>query len=150
MGIYMIQVDTKLVLCFDLAGTQGPEISLPRTPTHSADLQKDSFIHNIYDMDSSEKKGIIVTIFVIVCMSIIVIIGVVALILKEPSVCSHPPKPRRGWLKFDDSFDGVIRNGTLVEYSCEKGWRIKGPDLKICLITGIWDPEEKPKCEKIV
>ena len=115
---------------------------------------------------NEEKKGILVTIFVVVCMVIIVTIGVVALILKgkypvvryvaptiyysEPSVCSHPPKPRRGWVKFDDSFDGVIRNGTLAEYSCEKGWRMEGPDMKMCLITGIWDPEEKTKCEKIV
>ena len=61
----------------------GPEMSIPRTPTHSADLHKDSIVHNIDDMDTNEeKKGIIVTIFVIVCMVIIVSIGVVALILK--------------------------------------------------------------------
>jgi hypothetical protein len=61
----------------------GPEIAIPRTPTHSADMRKDSIVETTDDMDSKEeRKGVIVTIFVITCMVIIVTIGVVALILQ--------------------------------------------------------------------
>merc|ERR1711983_258332 len=114
-----------------------PEMTLQVKPTHSADLHKDSFVYSLDEMDDvDEKKGIMVTIFVIVCMISIVTIGIVALILKEPSVCSHPTKPIRGWLRFGEYFDGVIRNGTLAMYFCEKGWRLEGPELNQCLETG--------------
>ena len=46
-------------------------------------MRKDSIVETTDEMDSKEeRKGVIVTIFVITCMAIIVTIGVVALILK--------------------------------------------------------------------
>ena len=130
-------------------------------------MRKDSFVETVDEMSRKEEnKGIMVTIFVITCMVIIVTIGVVALILKgkqmlvyilisfvsytEPSVCNHPSKPRRGWLKFNEEFNGIIKNDTVVEYSCDKGWTLEGPEVKKCLDSGLWEPEEKAKCLKIV
>ena len=40
----------------------------------------------------------------------------------------------------------IIRNGTVVDFFCEKGWTRKGPKQKQCLDSGFWDPEEKVKC----
>ena len=68
----------------------GPESTLPRTPTHSADLRKESIVETTPDMDrKEERKGVIVTIFVITCMAIILTIGVVAFILKGTSLMSE-------------------------------------------------------------
>ena len=61
-------------------------------------------------------------------------------------MCEHPKKLRHGVRKFDEAFDGIIRNGTVVEFSCEKGWTLKGPETKKCLVIGLWDPEERPQC----
>ena len=56
---------------------------LPRTPTHSSDMRKDSVVQAGVDIDRREElKGILVTIFVCTGMFIIVTIGVVALIIK--------------------------------------------------------------------
>ena len=61
----------------------GAESIFPRTPTHSADMRKDSIVEKSNDMTrKEERKGVIVTIFVATCMAIILTIGVVALILK--------------------------------------------------------------------
>ena len=61
----------------------GPEIAIPPTPTHSADMRKDSIVDTTNEMDSKEeRKGVIVTIFVITCMAIIVTIGVLVFILQ--------------------------------------------------------------------
>ena len=61
-------------------------------------------------------------------------------------MCAHPRKLRHGVRKFNETFDGIIRNGTVVEFYCEKGWMLKGPKKKKCLDSGFWDPEEKVKC----
>ena len=61
-------------------------------------------------------------------------------------MCEHPKKLRHGLRKFDEAFNGIIRNGTIVEFSCEKGGTLKGPDKKKCLVSGLWDPEERPEC----
>ena len=67
-----------------------PENAIPHTPTHSADMHKDSIIGTTDDMDSNEeRKGVIVTIFVITCMAIILTIGVVALILQGMSYVTY-------------------------------------------------------------
>jgi hypothetical protein len=63
-------------------------------------------------------------------------------------VCEHPKKLRYGVRMFDEVFDGIIRNGTVVEFSCEKGWTLNGPVKKMCLVSGLWDPEERPQCMK--
>ena len=61
-------------------------------------------------------------------------------------MCRHPSKLRHGVRKFNETFDGIIRNGTVVEFFCEKGWTRKGPKQKQCLDSGLWDTDEKVKC----
>ena len=61
-------------------------------------------------------------------------------------MCAHPRKLRHGVRKLNETFDGIIRNGTVVEFYCEKGWMLKGPKKKKCLDSGFWDPEERPQC----
>ena len=65
-------------------------------------------------------------------------------------MCKHPSGTRHGVVKFDESFDGIIRNGTVVKYSCEKGWLLNGPQKKKCLDSGLWDPKDKVQCIEIV
>ena len=65
-------------------------------------------------------------------------------------MCKHNSTPRRGVVKFDETFDGIIRNGTVVEYSCEKGWLLNGPQKKKCLDSGLWDPKDNVQYTEIV
>ena len=61
-------------------------------------------------------------------------------------MCEHPRKLKHGVHKFNEAFDGIIRNGTVVDFLCEQGWTLNGPGKKMCLVSGLWDPEERPEC----
>ena len=60
-------------------------------------------------------------------------------------MCSHPSKLRYGFILFNET--GVIKNGTVAEFFCDKGLKLEGPSKKVCLSSGKWDPDEKVKCK---
>ena len=63
------------------------------------------------------------------------------------NICLEPdPSPENGELIFSKSVNGTILAGALAQYKCSDGYQVLGPDKKICMESGDWEPKDKVFC----
>ena len=68
-------------------------------------------------------------------------------LLSVESVCKDPqPSPDNGVIIFEKNENGTILAGALAEYLCNGGYQLLGPDKKVCMKVGDWEPKDKVFC----
>ena len=68
-------------------------------------------------------------------------------LFSEESVCKDPQlSPDNGVLIFEKNENGTILAGALAEYKCNSGYQLLGPDKKVCMEVGDWEPKDKVFC----
>ncbi|XP_076346234.1 sushi, von Willebrand factor type A, EGF and pentraxin domain-containing protein 1-like isoform X1 [Tachypleus tridentatus] len=60
-----------------------------------------------------------------------------------PIQCPHPSNPENGHVVVKD-----LKFGSVVQYICNEGYELKGPENRTCLINKIWS-EENPFCTPV-
>ncbi|XP_074643429.1 protein lev-9-like [Tubulanus polymorphus] len=72
----------------------------------------------------------------------------------EPIYCKHPGTIKNGKIllmgnigKYENLSTKLIGQGRLLEFQCDKGYKLHGPSGTTC-IGGKWSPGNKPKCIK--
>ena len=59
--------------------------------------------------------------------------------------CDPPPEVYNGNITFQDSDPANILPGDMIEYTCNNGTELKGPQYRFCQRNGNWSDEE-PQC----
>jgi len=60
------------------------------------------------------------------------------------SDCGFPGAPAHSTVKFSPSDE--VREGTIAEYSCDRGFELLGPARRVCANNGTWSPQGIPFC----
>jgi len=60
------------------------------------------------------------------------------------SSCGFPGAPAHSTVKFSPGDD--VREGTIAEYSCDRGFELLGPARRVCASNGTWSPQGIPFC----
>ena len=62
-------------------------------------------------------------------------------------MCNDPDQaPNNGFLLFTLNENGTILVGDVAEYQCKNGYQLVGPDKKVCMEEGEWQPKDKVFC----
>jgi len=61
------------------------------------------------------------------------------------SGCGFPGAPAHSTVTFSPSEDEA-REGTIAEYSCDRGFELLGPARRVCGTNGTWSPQGIPFC----
>merc|ERR1719266_2743889 len=61
------------------------------------------------------------------------------------SGCGFPGAPAHSTVTFSPSDDNA-REGTIAEYSCDRGFELLGPARRVCGANGTWSPQGIPFC----
>jgi len=61
------------------------------------------------------------------------------------SGCGFPGAPAHSTVTFSPSDDNA-REGTIAEYSCDRGFELLGPARRVCGSNGTWSPQGIPFC----
>lgn len=59
--------------------------------------------------------------------------------------CDPPVEVENGNITFQDSDPANILPGDMIEYACNNGTELKGPQYRFCQRNGNWSDEE-PQC----
>lgn len=59
------------------------------------------------------------------------------------AICGFPGAPAHSTVTFSND---NLTEGTIVTYSCERGFELLGPMIRICGANGIWTPDGIPFC----
>ena len=63
------------------------------------------------------------------------------------SLCEDPEEaPENGSMLLQDRGNGTILAGSIAEYTCDEGYTIIGPSVKVCTEAGNWQPYQKVFC----
>ena len=63
------------------------------------------------------------------------------------SDCDDPaPSPDNGYLSYNKNSNGTIPAGSLAKYTCQDGYSLIGPSVKVCNQTGEWLPLDPVIC----
>jgi len=76
-------------------------------------------------------------------LSLSLILAVVTTVLSDSS-CGFPGAPAHSTVKFSPGED--VREGTIAEYSCDRGFELLGPARRVCANNGTWSPQGIPFC----
>ena len=59
--------------------------------------------------------------------------------------CDHPTETPNGNITFQDGDPANIFPGDMIEYICNEGTELEGPQYRFCLRSGNWSDSE-PQC----
>lgn len=60
-----------------------------------------------------------------------------------PAECETPPGPQHGWVNVTDA-----SSGSIVRYSCEEGYELKGEPVRQCISGQLWT-SDAPVCQPV-
>jgi len=76
-------------------------------------------------------------------LSLSFLLAVLRPVLSDSS-CGFPGAPAHSTVKFSPGED--VREGTIAEYSCDRGFELLGPARRVCANNGTWSPQGIPFC----
>ena len=68
------------------------------------------------------------------------------------SDCGFPGAPAHSSVKFapEVSPGGEVEEGTIAEYSCDRGFELLGPARRVCTNNATWSPQGIPFCGEYI
>jgi len=63
-------------------------------------------------------------------------------------ICVEIEEFPNGVMDYGPNYNKTIPEGTVVQFSCNQGFQLQGPDMKTCHKENGWLPEDIVKCVK--
>ena len=72
---------------------------------------------------------------------------IIYFIFVDTSICSVPGEaPENGSVVLQGHGNGTIPAGSKAEYTCNDGYTLIGPSVKVCTERGNWEPYHRVFC----